>query len=112
MTNSRLTVRITRPGQTVDFPVVERRTEYMRGFSWFDTTVPDVSEDTEREIQRMTGFDSFGELIGYAFIEGDAIDQDDVGAIEEDDIGFSFCILLDGQPTTYEAVNALLNPTV
>jgi hypothetical protein len=112
MTNNRLTVRITRPGQTVDFPVVERCTQYMRGFSWFDASVPDVSEDTEREIQRMTGFDSFGELIGYAFIEGDAIFQDDIGVIEEDDIGFSFRILIDGKPATYDQVNAVLNPIV
>ena len=105
-----ITVQITHRGIVSIYPIVTRTSEYMQGCKWFTTNVPDVSAQTECAIQALTGFKSFGELIGYAFIEGDAVEQDDIGVIDDDDIGFSFCILIDGKPATYEQVNASLNP--
>jgi len=104
-----ITVQITHRGNVSVYPVTVNSASFMQGSNWLTVSAPDVSPQTECAIAALTGFDSFRELISYAFVEGCAVDQSD---IESGDDVFSFHILIDGKPATYDQVNAVLNPVV
>ena len=101
--SGRVSVKITMiDWQSATFPMEFVPQCYMRGGRW----LPGINlEKGMEEITEFTGQDWVFEGVGYHYAEGKVIEY----TIEDDDcnpIG-SWQILLDGKPTTYEAIEEI-----
>ena len=112
----KLSLEVTlRDGAVKVFPLSVVESDYAMAGSWHYAKMPHMSNINDAHFEEFTNYEGCGawELVQYHYIEGrtttGAIDHDDAEEYGAD-VRFSWQILLDDKPATYEEVEQALNP--
>jgi hypothetical protein len=113
---SNLSLQVTlRSGAVKVFPLSTVESDYAMTGSWHYAMMPHMSRINDAHFEVFTNYEGCGawELVFYHYVEGrattGAIDFDDAEEYGAD-VRFSWQILLDDKPATYEEVEQALNP--
>lgn len=111
-----LSLQVTlRDGAVKVFPLSSVASDYAMAGSWHDFYIPHMSRINDAHFEAFTNYEGCGawELVQYHYIEGrtttgeiDYADAEEYGS----DVRFSWQILLNDKPATYEEVEQALNP--
>jgi hypothetical protein len=113
---SKLSLEVTlRDGAVKVFPLSVVESDYAMAGSWHYAKMPHMSRINDAHFEAFTGYKGCGawELVQYHYIEGltttgelDCEDDDEYGI----NAHYSWQILLNDKPATYEEVEQALNP--
>jgi len=105
-----LTLRVSKPsGEELTLPLSIISTEVLQGSGWKPSPSLALSYEAAAQIVAFTGDDLsteefIQEIIPYSFVEGQSV-ADDVAGLENDQVLWSWAILLNGQAASYAHVN-------
>lgn len=115
---SNLSLQVTlRDGAIKVFPLSTIDSDYTMGGSWHYAKIPHMSCINDAHFESFTNYEGCGawELVQYHYIEG----RTTTGEIDHDgaeeygaDVRFSWQILLNDKPATYDEIEQALNPNM